>query len=301
MKRFAICFLGLALGSVVMAEETLGADQLVSFAPDTGDAIRIESAEYLRTYSQEIAAAACFLYNDIDAEFSAELLREARKGFDLRLNALLNGNEALGIIGGEQRRKTLVEIEAVQSSWAEISGSVDALLADSSNSAAVATIKAQNMPLFHKTDRLVTIVEGQYANPAVITQANVMLLELVGRQAMMTQKIAKDACKIFTGEASAEIADTLQKSVQVYDATLYALRNGMPQLGIQPAPTPEIDAALASIQNDWGKVSPIIERLVAGETIDRETQIFLFRHMVEEMVRLEDISHKYANYSLESS
>ncbi|MEL6408902.1 MAG: hypothetical protein AAFN76_03415 [Pseudomonadota bacterium] len=44
------------------------------FTEDSGDAERIECAEYLRIYTQEVAAAACFLYNDIDKDTRLDLL-----------------------------------------------------------------------------------------------------------------------------------------------------------------------------------------------------------------------------------
>jgi len=268
-----------------------------SFAQDAGDVMRIESAEYLRTYTQEVAAAACYLYNGIDEALSAELLREARSGFDVKLDALINGNEALGIVGAEQRRKTLVKLETLKAEWADMAAATDALLADPKNSDAVGVIKARNMDLFHMADILVSDIEAQYANPAIIVQADVIKLEIVGRQAMMTQKIAKDACKIFTGNDSPEIKDLLKGSVSIYEASLDALLNGMPSLGIQPAPTPEIAEQLKSIQKDWATVRPIIDTLLNGEAVERETQVFLFKHMVEEMVRLEELSHAYVEHS----
>ena len=279
------------------ASDTTPAQVDVSFAEDTGEVARIESAEYLRTYTQEVASAACFLYNDIDTGLSSELLRESRVGFEKRLNALIHGNEELGIIGGEQRRKTALKLTKIGEEWAPIADAIDALLADPGNSQAVDVIKAKNMDLFEMTDIIVSDIEAQYANPAIIVQADVLLLEIVGRQAMMTQKIAKDACKVFTGDQSQEVKDLLQGSVQIYEASLDALLNGMPSLGIQPAPTPEIAEQLTAIQSDWATVRPIVDTLVQGGSVDRETQVYLFKHMVEEMVRLEELSHAYVQHS----
>ncbi len=297
MYRTIFC-LALAFTSHAHAGEKAISDvELVAtFGEDTGDVIRIEAAEYLRTYSQEVAAAACFLYNDIDTPLSRELLIEAREGFDKKWNALMNGDETLGIIGGEQRKKTIVKLEKIDAVWTDMAGAVDDLVADRSNSAAVDLIKATNLTLFDMTDLLVTEVSAQYSNPSVLVQADALKLELVGRQAMMTQKIAKDACKVFTGNESAEIKDNLSTSKSIYEATLNALLHGLPELGIQPAPTPDIAASLEAIQADWATVRPILDTLVAGGSVDRDSQVFLFKHMVEEMVRLEDLSHAYVDH-----
>ena len=75
-----------------------------NYPGDVGGAERIESGDLLRVYSQEVAAAACFYFNDIEAELSVELMTEAREGFDLHLAALKNGNQTLGINGAEERQ-----------------------------------------------------------------------------------------------------------------------------------------------------------------------------------------------------
>ncbi|MCG6884519.1 MAG: type IV pili methyl-accepting chemotaxis transducer N-terminal domain-containing protein [Silicimonas sp.] len=300
MKHIAILCLGLTLGSAAHAAEPAptNVEQLAStFAEDTGDDIRIESAEYLRTYSQEVAAAACFLYNDIDAEFSRELMHEARSGFDLRLDALLHGNEALGIIGGEHRKKTIVELEKIAALWSEMAAAVDVLMESPHDTDAVNVIKSKNLELFDMTDILVAHIEGEYANPAVMTEADVILLEIVGRTEMMTQKIAKDSCKIFTGNDTSEIKDRLRQSVGIYEASLDALMNGMPALGIPRAPTPEIEALLHEVQDDWHELLPILDSLLSGEKIDEATEVYMFEHMVEEAHKLEEISHAYAEFS----
>lgn len=299
-KTTVLCMSLVFAGQAMAASDVTAGAEVVpasTFAEDTGDVIRIESAEYLRTYSQEVAAAACFLYNDIDPSFSGDLLKEARDGFDLRWNALVNGDPSLGIIGGEARRKTQMKLTAVGEVWQEMADAVDTLIADPSNSAAVDHIKANNLKLFDMTDLLVTHVSAQYSDPTIIMQVDALKLEIVGRQAMMTQKIAKDACKIFTGDDRQVLKDNLSRSMGIYEASLDALLNGLPELGILPAPTPEIAAALEAIQADWSETRPVLDTLVAGEMIDRDTQVFLFKHMVEEMVRLEDLSHSYVEFS----
>lgn len=300
MYKIPFLCLSLVLASAAAAENAAGNALLVpasTFAEDTGDVARIESAEYLRTYSQEVAAAACFYYNDIDAVLSRELLIEARNGFDMRMDALLNGSETLGIVGGEQRRKTIAKIEDVGATWAEMAGAVDALVANPQDTDAVNVIKAKNLELLEKTEVLVVQVEGQYANPAELMQVDALKLEIVGRAAMMTQKIAKDACKIFTGNDSASVKENLGVSMNNYEASIDALLNGMPQLGLQPAPTPAIAAQLESIQSDWEEVRPILEIALRGGEITRDKQVFLFKHMVEEMVRLSELTDSYVTYS----
>jgi hypothetical protein len=263
-----------------------------SFVEDTGSAERIESGDTLRIYSQQVAAAACFFYNGVDPELSIALLQEARSGFDVHMAALRDGDADLGIIGGEERRKTLVKMDEVQYIWSDMAQAVDALLADSDDTDAVSVIKDQNMALLEKTDILLTQLEGQYANPVEIVQADVLTLEIVGRQAMMTQKIAKNVCKVWSGRDTPEIREQLTSAIGIYEIALNALINGMPEVGLRPAPTEEIADDLSGILADWKDVRPIVEAILAGDTNEDEL-VYLFHHMADEMHKLEDVTHKY--------
>lgn len=268
----------------------------VSYAEDTGSAERIESGEYLRTYSQEIAAAACFLYNGVEVDLSQELLTEAREGFDLHLDALMNGNEDLGIIGGERRRKTFVKLQAIGEKWTPMAEAVDRLLEAHDDPVSIATIKSENLVLLDMTDILVSDLEGQYADPAELLQVDVLMLEVVGRQAMMTQKIAKNACKIWSGNDSAEVRDDLTESVSIYEVSLNALLHGMPEVGLLPAPTEEIASDLSHLLTDWSEIRPTVDSVMSG-SVERDELISLFRHMADEMHKLEELAHKYVVFS----
>ena len=266
----------------------------VAYVENTGDVARITSSKRLRTYSQEVAAAACFYHNDIDSAFSREVLIEAKSNFDVRLDALRDGNESLGMVGGEERPKTLAMLAEVGAIWTDVAASVDGLVANQNDAGAADAISARHAELFEKTDALANEMTAQYANPSVITQAGVLSLEMVGRQAMLAQKMAGDACQVIAGKGSPDILRTLSESASVYDATLDALINGMPALGLRAAPTPEIAGALREIKMDWGTVRPIVDTLVRGGSVDRDMQVYLFKHMVAEMTRLEEVSQAYA-------
>ena len=286
-------FLTAALALAAPAIQAKEASLLpANFINDTGSVERIESGEHLRIYSQQVAAAACFFYNGIDTEHSAEIMNEARTGFDVHLAALTNGDETLGIIGGEERRKTIVQLEEIKALWSEMAQSVDALMTSSDDSSAVNVIKDQNMPLFELTNILVSDLEGQYANPVELTQADVLTIEIVGRQAALTQVIAKNACKIWSGRDSAEILQDLDSAISVYETSLNALLNGMPEVGLAPAPTDEIAAGLTQVLTDWSEIRPIIDAIKGG-SISEADLTYLFRHMADEMHTLEDVTHQY--------
>ncbi len=291
---FATTF-GFCIASAAAATEMT--PTAVSFVEDTGSAERIESAEYLRIYSQELVASACFLHNQIEPEMSAELFVEAQNGFEKHIKALMNGDEALGIIGGETRKKTLLGLNKINELWQEVDSAANKLLQDPGDLDALAVLKGHDAKLFKLTDKLLTVIETQYANPAEVVQADVLTIELVGRQAMMSQKIAKYACKIFTSDESDEAIESLRRVVGIYEATLNALLDGLPELGIMPAPTEEIKDKLLIVLDDWKSIRPSLDELKSGATVEKSAIEYLFHHLAEELHKLEEISHSYVAFS----
>lgn len=289
-----------AAASFIMAAQIVQAEELIranaSFAVYTGNAERIESADRLRTYSQEVAAAACFYHNGIDPDLSYVLLQEARTGFDMHLSALMYGNAGLGIIGGEERRKTIVRLEEIEAYWGGMAQSVDALMVSAEDKVAVNVIKDQNLQLLEMTSILVSEVEGQYSDPADLMQLDVLTLEIAGRQAMMTQKIAKNACKLWSGRDTVEIRENLEKAINIYEISLNALLNGMPEAGLMAAPNDEIAGVLGELIADWAEIRPVVDGIVTGATTEEDLSN-LFQHMADEMHKLEDLTHQYVAYS----
>ncbi len=292
---FAICAACFAFPAVANqpAELTLWD---ASYYESIGAAERIESGEYLRTYSQEVAAAACFYHNGIDTVRSVELLQEARAGFYLHLDALENGNADLGIIGHEERRKTIAKLDEIKTTWMKVDDAIAQLLADHSNKKAVAHIKDTDARLLRMTDLLVTSLQAEYANPVELLQVDVLMLEVAGRQSLMTQKIAKYACKLASGRDTETIRENLADAMSIYEVSLNALLNGMPEVGLRPAPTKEIASALQAVQEDWSVTRPVVQSVIDG-TYDTNALKFLFQHMADEMHKLEEITHLYVDFS----
>lgn len=281
------------------AEEDAARYELVQaqLVEDIGAAERVEAADILRTMTQEVAAAACFLYTGIDTAESQRLMIEGRDKFNKNLDALLYGNTELNIIGGETRRKTIVFLEEIRDYWAPMSGAATALAADPDDSAAVGIIKANNVPLHDLTETLVSDIAGQYSNPAELLQADALLLDIVGRQGMLTQKISKNACKVWNGEELARSTSELTGAMQMFETSLGALLHGMPDVGVKAAPTPEIASALEGVLTDWSTTRPVIDTLLSAGAIDPDDKVVLFRAMNDKMYRLEKLAHKYALYS----
>lgn len=270
---------------------------MAGIADKTGAAERIEIADFMVMLSQEAASAACHLHNGISPEESRQLLQEAHDDFALYLHGLIYGDETLKIANKEEDRVTLARLIEVSDLWDPISEAIERVLKDPNDKQALNLIKAQNVPLHDASVLLLSEVIGVYSNPIELLQADALLIQFSGRQATLTQKMAKESCKIWTGNRSEALIAEFEKTIGLYDATLNALLNGMPAVGIKAAPTPEIRAALTAEAERWQIVKATMLTVRDYAEISDETKAKAFHQLNEAMHSAKKIADLYVTYS----
>ena len=248
----------------------------VQFLEDDGASNRIDFSGKLRMLSQRIPAAACNLAAGIDTQTSAAVLNSAAAEFDQIVNALEFGDESLGIIGVEERRKTLVGLRKLRESWepmfaeaqqiADGNGSADIVMAMADHSAEVLRIAVL----------LVSEISGQYSNPTAVLQIDALTIDIAGRQRMLSQRISKNICLVASGVNADVAMDELASAAQAFETSLDALRNGMPDAGIKSPPNTDVANGLEVVVEDWANLKPIVTQILAGETIDDEQRSIAF-------------------------
>ncbi len=286
-----------ATASTLLQDGRLVLVEQLQFVEDTGAANRIIAGDLLRTLSQEIPAAVCHLHNSVDVAEATELLSVSIAKFDAVTQALLHGNEAMGIIGGEQRRKTIVELEALIATWEPKRDAAMAILADPSDAAAAQIIYDSADPMLDKTYHLLSELEGEYSNPVELLQSDLMLLEVSGRMAAMTQRMAYEACRVWSDDGSPDVIAKLDESVSIFEASMSALSNGMPSLGVAAPPTPEIASNLESVAADWNILSGYIDQIRTEADVSMEVREDLYHRLAVKLHKVEELEELYQNYS----
>ena len=267
------------------------------YTSDTGAANRIGAADRLRTLSQEISAETCFLHNDVLPDHNHAALTNSTEEFDSILNALLNGDADRDIIGAEERIKTIREIEAITAEWEPIHQAIDAVLADPTNTTPVHLIYAESDHLLETTSHLLSELEAEYSHPAQVFMSDVMLIEFSGRQAMLTQKIAYDACLVWSGHGGQEQIDELKEVSQQFDLIAQAVQGGMPDAGLAAAPTDEIHQALEAVAADWSEVQVYLTNIIEVGATDTAEISWVDEALTSKMHQMEAIVDMYVAYS----
>lgn len=238
--------------------------------PDVGAADRLAAADRLRTLSQELQAAACALHAGIDPKAGRAALIQARREFAHVLNALEFGNPAMGIAGAEQRSSTLRKLHDMRAIWTLMREEVSALIAAGPDSEAFARVLRFEGLLHRTSGALFAEVAGQYANPFELLQADMHLIDIAGRQALLTQEIATYACRLALAPQSAETVEALKAALSQATLGAEALHIGLPALGIPPAPTHEIARQLSDLREEMSTLSERLAEITRGSAAPRD-------------------------------
>jgi hypothetical protein len=266
---------------------------------DVGASARVDYSGRLRLFSQKIAADACYFASGLDPENAKALLIDAIAQYDRYIIGLRDGDDELGIFGPEKRTKTLKHIETLMALWAPFKAAGEALAAGENVEQNLAIIAGQNMALLDQAIILASEVNAEYANPAEMTAANAMVLDIAGRQRMLTQKISKEACGVKTADAAFGTLEDLKKTMHMFDASLTALRNGMPEAGIMTPPTPELVTSLEAAAASWAPINAGLLQLEASlaDTPD-EVSVDLFNRLEALREEMKLITIQYREFAI---
>ena len=238
---------------------------LAQFVEDNGASARVDSSGKLRMLSQRVTAAACYVRAGVDTENTLPALMGAATEFEAILDALEFGDPDRGIIGAEVRRRTIVGLEKLRNEfWAPVAEHASLIASGAGDGDTMAVMAELSEPLLEFAKRMVSEISGQYSDPTILLQADAMLIDVSGRQRMLSQRISKNACLLGTGLGSEATLAELTATMSVFETSLFALYHGMPEAGIKTPPTQEISDGLAGVIARWQELQPVLASVVTG-------------------------------------
>ncbi|WP_300058291.1 type IV pili methyl-accepting chemotaxis transducer N-terminal domain-containing protein [uncultured Roseobacter sp.] len=90
-------------------------------------------------------------------------------------------------------------------------------------------------------------------------------MNLAGRQRMLTQQLARNACFVMAGVEPERFAAKTEENVQQFNGVLVGLRAGDVTLGMLPEEDPGILAALEEVEELWATLGPAARQISAGD------------------------------------
>lgn len=287
------------MSSAAYAEKHLPPGELekIAFLEEVGASERINFAGKLRMLSQRIAAAACYDHAGIDVEKSAKVLHDATAEFDRILYGLEFGDEGLGMVGEEKDRRVLIDLKLIHDHWDYLHPEIEDIIKTGGTDEEVLHIAHESTETLKIAQHLVSVVVGEYSNPAALVQADALTIDIAGRQRMLAQRISKFACLI-SSDLDVEFSQKeMATSRGLFDTSLKALRFGLPNAGIHATDNEVILAGLDEILEVWAIEQPILDSIAAGEDVSDENMALIFNKMNELTARMNTLVGLYSEDS----
>ena len=280
-----------AFGTVSTANAESG---LLDVVPENAEQ-RINFSGKLRMLSQRIPSAACHLAQGVDRAGATDLLMASTAEFEQILTALELGDLDLNIQAPETNARTLDTIATLRARWEPLKQAAEAVAHDTASAGDQAYVLNENLPVLAAAQLLVEQLVRQYSNPNAMTFSSLMLIDISGRQRMLTQKMSKESCMIQSGIETVALRDDLQGTMQVFENSLTALCDGMDEVGIKPPPNDQIVAGLDEVVANWEGVKPYLTEVVAGGELYDEADTLKFQGLNMTMVNMNTVVGMYAD------
>jgi len=246
-----------------------GIGNAVAMVVEDGGRARMNVAGRLPILVETMAAAACMLDNGFDIDHERVILKEAHDEFIRMMDALQHGEPRVGVPTPEHRRKTVMEIEELRTRWAPMDSAIMAFLTDKPTHDQAVIIANQNQAVVTQSEKVFSIILNQYTNPFEMQLGDAIAVSFAERQEVFAEKLKREACEIGSGHADAAVREDFDKTIQLFEATMIALHDGYPAVGIKPPPNEIIVKHLEEAMIEWETAKPLLQ---AVREADRATE-----------------------------
>ncbi len=134
----------------------------------------------------------------------------------------------------------------------------------------VATIAELRLPLLEAMHAAVNAYEELSNKNTKAFSLAARLVNIAGRQRMLTQKMSTEYLLIVYGHEVQENRKKLAATMATFEKSLTGLIAGDPGARIIPAPTPRIRSQLLTVERIWQEFKPMMEAALKGGKIDED-------------------------------
>ena len=254
------------LGLLLVSPHTLSATNmqldmasLVDDLMSGSDAMkqRINRAGKQRMLTQRMTKLALLISLNIDKDKNKKALMKFANLYNDTLTEFKAGKADLGFTK-EANAKINKQILVVEKLWKEFLSHVKTLAngKDKGNKALDYLI-SHNKSLLKESNTLVSLYEQSNTSQNYMEKAMVKIVNLAGRQRMLTQKMTKE--KLMCVKGQKEYKKSLVKTIKLFDNSLDTLMNGNPAEKIAKPSNKKIKNQLAKVKKLWDELKPLYE------------------------------------------
>ncbi len=140
---------------------------------------------------------------------------------------------------------------------------------------------------------MVKMYEKSNSSENYLEKARVHIVNVAGRQRMLSQKMTKEKLLVIKGQE--EYREKLKRTLNTFDTSLHALIYGDKNMGIIPPSNGKIKAQLVRVASIWKRLKPLyIKNRLSTEELRLIIQdnLTLLSEM-DKMVKMAEIEREY--------
>ncbi len=203
-----------------------------------------------RMLTQKMSKEILLIYHAIDVEKNRTNLAGSALMFAKTLKGLINGDKSLHL-NPTHDKDILEQMNVVSALWLGFSKNVLPVIKGRKvDLPYIERVAKENLPLLREMNKAVYMYEKAAGSDLNDLAA---VVNLSGRQRMLTQKMAKEYLLIAAHVREKENKENLEKTIALFDRTLKGLRDGDPSQGLSKTTEPLVLKQLAVVDKLWQK------------------------------------------------
>ncbi|CAA6825172.1 MAG: Nitric oxide -responding transcriptional regulator Dnr (Crp/Fnr family) [uncultured Sulfurovum sp.] len=254
-----------ALLVLMISSTTLGATNQLDFSSlvdefmDESNVLKktINLSGKQRMLTQYMSKLVIQIQLNVQKKESAVKLKELASLYDTTLKAFKNGDSKMGI-SKATNKEVLAQIIKIEKEWQEFSLHIENIAKGKDNGKSFKYIMSKNEELLKLSNGLVEAYESSNTSSNYLEKSRLRVVNVAGRQRMLTQKMTKEKLLLLRGDKS--FSPKLLKTIKLFDDSLKALIKGDVGQHITKATNEKIAKQLNVVSKMWSELKPLYEK-----------------------------------------
>lgn len=220
-----------------------------------------------RMLTQKMSKEALFITAGVNADALRESLSGTTSLFENTLAGLRDGDASLGLPATENPR-IVKQLDKVRDMYLELKPLFDSVTQGAVlTGSEMTTLGEKNVPLLKEMNKAVKMYERGAKKVLSGDAAAAIVINLAGKQRMLTQKMTKEALLVQLGVAKEDNLLNLRETTALFDRTLNGLIDGDADLELPGTQDATIRAQLEKVSGLWTALSPSFETVLGGSEL----------------------------------
>lgn len=213
-----------------------------------------------RMLSQKMTKEALLATSGINAEENRKNLKETMNTFEQVLKGLRDGDASLNLPACENEEIT-AKLDKINLLFDEMVPLLSKVSEGGVLTPAELPVLAKlNLPILTTMDSTVKMFEQEAGKVLTKDPALALVINLSGKQRMLTQKMSKEALLMYLKIDMVSNSKMLRDTASLFDRTLKGLKDGDSELGLPKTEDAGIISQLDLVGSFWSVVKPLVEK-----------------------------------------